>query len=291
MSAGKVYIGTIVAPAMCLFAFLFLVSHAQRAFSQEHHAKMGIPVAVSASVPLYPLAAADGGIEGTVKFRAGTNGDGDRVASYTDPSGPDVLLRAALDNIETWRFKADGPMFFDVEFNYKILDEYVCDTDPNNPAVVLHLPTTVEITVKKVHPCPMVPMKPPFVTLAVNHNGESVPPPSKVVFTIHGHSIQVSLQQGAFEVPSEISSAQTGEKVDFMAEITGDQIRISIPVAQFGNGNIWHLILEDVTFGDRFGRIVTEGVLARSSCVIAFDPKTGDGIEIFDPHCRTPIKK
>src|ERR1700678_1983948 len=133
--------------------------------------------------------------------------------------------------------------------------------------------------------------KVPTIRLTVKHNGEDVAPPTQLIFSIHGHSARLPVTSGFFEIPPEISKAGNAEKVRFQTEVDGDRILTKVGTQHFGDGGSWTLILEDSDFGPRFSRVVSKGTPALSGCALVFQPKTGDGIETFDAHCRTPIKK
>lgn len=132
---------------------------------------------------------------------------------------------------------------------------------------------------------------PSAVQLSVRHNGQEIPPPDEAVFSIDGHSIRVPIKNGIFDVPSKISKARTGETIGFRVRINGDQILTNVGPQDFLQGEHWTLILEDKDFGARFSRLVSKDTPAISGCAIIFSSKTGDGVEMFDAHCRAPIKK
>jgi outer membrane biosynthesis protein TonB len=73
--------------------------------------------------PEYPRFAIDAGIQGTVKLRVTT--DGHFVTKADAESGNPFLVRAAIDNLRSWRFARHTPRTFDVTYSYQLLDGIV----------------------------------------------------------------------------------------------------------------------------------------------------------------------
>jgi hypothetical protein len=114
-----------------------------------------LPVVVSASVPFYPTVAQKAHIDGVIRLRVTT--DGARVSSIEVITGSPMLAQIAKDNVKTWQFDQDRPTTFVTTFHYRILPSK-CDDDCNcttiePPAVVLHLPTSVEISAAQIWTC------------------------------------------------------------------------------------------------------------------------------------------
>lgn len=95
-----------------------------------------------AEVPSYPQLARTARIFGTVEIQVTVKNG--RVVNTTVESGPPVLARATVENIQTWRFYHLVNATFTTRFIYRI--ETKEPIDPQNPKVELELPTLVKIT-------------------------------------------------------------------------------------------------------------------------------------------------
>lgn len=95
-----------------------------------------------ADVPMYPQLARTARIFGTVEVQV-TVKDG-KVANTEVKSGPPVLARATVENIQTWRFYHLVNATFTTKFIYQL--ETKEPLDPQNPKVELQLPLLVKIT-------------------------------------------------------------------------------------------------------------------------------------------------
>jgi len=114
-----------------------------------------LPIVTSASVPFYPRVPQTAHIEGVVKLRIWTDGIG--VSSAKVESGPVMLGKTAEENIKSWKFEQHTPTTFEVTFRYVLLPSKCdpgcrCD-DTEHPTVVLHLPSLVEVSAKRVMTC------------------------------------------------------------------------------------------------------------------------------------------
>jgi hypothetical protein len=106
-------------------------------------------IVVSATAPRYPDTAYAGGVDGTIRIHVWT--DGVRVSKSEVLSGPMLLRQETVDNIKTWQLRQHSPADFDVTFRYTLLDSDNCYED--GAAVVMHLPTSVEISKKRTQIC------------------------------------------------------------------------------------------------------------------------------------------
>jgi hypothetical protein len=93
-----------------------------------------------ADVPLYPEPARTANIFGTVEVQV-TVKDG-AVVNAEVKSGPPLLTRSTVENIQSWRFALHANDTFTTKFIYQVAD----DGDPANPRVELQLPYQVRIT-------------------------------------------------------------------------------------------------------------------------------------------------
>jgi len=71
----------------------------------------------------YSRFAVDAGIQGAVQLRVTT--DGYSVTKIDAESGNPFLVRAAIDNLRTWRYANHTPRTFDVTYSYQLLDGIV----------------------------------------------------------------------------------------------------------------------------------------------------------------------
>jgi TonB family protein len=105
----------------------------------EHHPDLRLE---HAEVPMYPLLARTARIFGTVEVLVKVK-DG-KVISAEVKSGPPVLTRAAVENIQSWRFYPLVNAVFITKFTYQL--EMKEPLDPDNPKVELQLPLRAKIT-------------------------------------------------------------------------------------------------------------------------------------------------
>jgi hypothetical protein len=77
--------------------------------------------------------------------------DGLKVSVLDAESGPPLLVKAAKENIQSWRFEKHKPTTFLVTFQYRLEDEGTCAVD--NSTVILHLPAQVEISARALEHC------------------------------------------------------------------------------------------------------------------------------------------
>jgi hypothetical protein len=104
--------------------------------------KRPLPVVASAAVPLYPPLARAAHVQGIVHVKVTT--DGRRVIAANVEDGHKLLASAAQDNARTWEFATHDPTSFTVVYHYKL--DTKLKGDPNNPTVLLRLPTYVEVS-------------------------------------------------------------------------------------------------------------------------------------------------
>jgi len=115
--------------------------------AQAPELKATLPMVASASVPLYPPLAHTANIEGVVHVRITTDGQRVKIAHAED--GPKLLAAAAEENARTWQFAVHEPTTFTVIYKYALATKW--DSDPNNPVVVLRLPTEVQVSAIHFH--------------------------------------------------------------------------------------------------------------------------------------------
>src|SRR5690242_10965080 len=106
--------------------------------------KVALPTVADAKMPLYPPLARAARVQGVVRVRVTT--DGHRVLSAAAESGPKILAAAAEDSAHSWQFAAHEPTSFLVTFTYKLVNSL--KSGPENPTVVLRLPTEVEVSMQ-----------------------------------------------------------------------------------------------------------------------------------------------
>jgi hypothetical protein len=127
-------------------ALILLVAWALAAMAQE--SEIVLPMVAGAAVPLYPPLARVARVEGAVHVKVTT--DGHRVIATHVEDGSKLLGAAAEENVRTWQFATHDPTTFTVTYRYK-LDPNL-KGNPNNPTIVLKLPTEVEISTLPMPP-------------------------------------------------------------------------------------------------------------------------------------------
>jgi outer membrane biosynthesis protein TonB len=100
-----------------------------------------------ADVPMYPQLARTARIFGTVEVQV-TVKDG-KVVNTDVKSGPPVLAKSTVENIQSWRFYRLVNATFTTKFIYQL--ETKEPLDPQNPKVELQLPLLARITAVPVH--------------------------------------------------------------------------------------------------------------------------------------------
>ena len=120
----------------CMLAILW----AWAAVAQD--AKVALPMVAGAAVPLYPPLARAANVEGVVHVKITT--DGHCVIATQVEDGHKLLATAAEANARTWEFATHEPTTFTVTYHYKLGAKL--KSNPNNPIVILRLPTDVEIS-------------------------------------------------------------------------------------------------------------------------------------------------
>ena len=123
--------------------FLLLLTHGWTR-AQAPESKAALPMVASASVPLYPPLARTANTTGVVHVSVTT--DGHRVTSAHAQDGPKLLASAAEDNARTWQFATHEPTTFIVTYTFTLETQW--NSDPNNPVVVLRLPSEVHISAR-----------------------------------------------------------------------------------------------------------------------------------------------
>ena len=119
---------------------MVVVIWALAAMAQE--SKVALPMVAGASVPLYPPLARVAHVQGVVHVKITT--DGHRVIATKVEDGHKLLAAAADENARTWQFATHEPTTFTVTYRYKLNAKL--KGSPNNPTVVLRLPTEVEVS-------------------------------------------------------------------------------------------------------------------------------------------------
>ncbi len=120
-------------------AFMVAVLWACAAMAQD--SKVALPMVAGAAVPLYPPLARAANVQGVVHVKITT--DGHRVIATHVKDGHKLLATAADENARTWQFATHDPTTFTVTYHYKL--DAKLKGNPNNPTVILRLPTEVEI--------------------------------------------------------------------------------------------------------------------------------------------------
>jgi hypothetical protein len=119
---------------------LLIVLHAGVAQSRN----ATLPTVADAKVPLYPPLARAARVQGVVRVRITT--DGHRVVSAVAESGPRILAADAEASARSWQFTTHEPTSFMATYTYKLV--HSLKSGPENPTVILRLPTEVEVSMQ-----------------------------------------------------------------------------------------------------------------------------------------------
>lgn len=111
-------------------------------------ASIALPMVASAGVPFYPPLARQARVQGIVRVKVTT--DGHAVTATRAESGHRLLAQAAEENARTWRFAVHEPTTFTVTYRYKLVPGL--KANPNNPVVLLRLPSEVEVSTLPMPP-------------------------------------------------------------------------------------------------------------------------------------------
>jgi hypothetical protein len=109
----------------------------------DHESRLALPRVAAAAVPLYPPLARATHVEGIVHVKIKT--DGRRVVAVHVEDGHSLLAEAAEKNVQTWEFQVHEATSFTVTYHYKLVPGL--KGDPENPEVILRLPTYVEVRI------------------------------------------------------------------------------------------------------------------------------------------------
>ncbi|HJU84173.1 MAG TPA: energy transducer TonB [Holophagaceae bacterium] len=109
--------------------------------------KKHLPVVVAGDAPFYPSSAQTAGIEGIVRLRLTT--DGESVSMVEVESGKPMLVRAAQENVKTWKFRKHDPTSFAVSFQYILMPE--SGTELGTCEITMHFPSEVVIKAMHIH--------------------------------------------------------------------------------------------------------------------------------------------
>jgi len=123
-----------------LGVFVLALFWAFAAMAQK--SSVALPTVAGAAVPLYPPLARAANVQGLVHVKVTT--DGHRVIATHVEDGPKLLATAADENARTWQFATHEPATFTVTYRYRLNAKL--KGNPNNPTVVLRLPTEVEVS-------------------------------------------------------------------------------------------------------------------------------------------------
>jgi hypothetical protein len=126
------------------------------------------------------------------------------------------------------------------------------------------------------------------VKLAVKHDGKAEPTPDHVTISFAGHSVQIPLRDGRFEVPQEFVSAQ---KVTLALDVERDHVSIpDLAGTRFTAGD-WTLLLAERRYDKSYQWAVPKGAIVRQSCILVFEsPEADPGTFTFYSGCRSKHK-
>ncbi len=107
------------------------------------------PMVLAATVPSYPDVALSAGITGVVEVTV-TVRKGIVTKTETESSAHRGLVKAATQNIRTWKFATNANAVFKTTYTYEIDNEQVAAAE--NPRIELALPYSIKIIGKRVKP-------------------------------------------------------------------------------------------------------------------------------------------
>lgn len=129
--------------------------------------------------------------------------------------------------------------------------------------------------------------KPTVVKLAVMHDGQGKPTPNKITLTFNNHSIQVTVRDGEFEVPSEIKNS---ENFTLITDIGKDHIQLlDIPRVAL-QSEFWTLQLAEQRYSEDFQYAIPKGTIVSDSCILYFDSRHNENWFFTAKQCRSRIK-
>jgi hypothetical protein len=249
-----------------------------------------LPEVVQGGVPFYPPNALAARISGEVHLHLST--DGKVVTAITGESGPAILVKAAKENVGTWRFAEHAATSFDATFKYKLTDSAKCEI--RGGIVVLHLPKEVEVDGFTLPQCDMVRFarQQKFlmeqhvypVELAIMVNGKLIELPREVTISNGTESAILPTVDGMFLVPEAMRG---GAPLIFRTVIGKELIEVKgIPATALEAA--WKLTLSDSESSPELD--LPKGMNVKSACSIAFSPVDGDGTAMTVGVCRKPIE-
>ena len=127
-------------------------------------------------------------------------------------------------------------------------------------------------------------VKPVEIKLTIKYNNRIVPAPDHINLTSGDYVARVTVTDGEFDVPAEISQAKT---LCLVAVIVGSHIQMcSLSHSALAYEN-WTLYLADHRYKEH-AYAVNKGAKIHSSCMLVLDSQFIDpGTVIFQTHCRS----
>ena len=247
-----------------------------------------LPEVVQAGVPFYPADALAARLSGMVHLRVST--DGKAVTETSGQSGPAMLVKAAEENVRTWRLADHAATSFDVTFIYKLTDSAKCET--GSRGVVLHLPREIEVDGVTAH-FDMVRFtrQQKFlldqhvypVELAITVNGKPIELPREVTISNGADSAMLQTVDGMFLAPQAMRG---GAPLIFRTIIGKELIEVKgIPANSLESA--WRLTLSDSEASPELD--LPKGMSAKTACSIAFASLDGNGTSMTVGACRKPL--
>ena len=247
-----------------------------------------LPEVVQAGVPFYPSDALAARVSGEVHLHLST--DGKAVTATSEERGAAMLVKAAEENIQTWRLAPHAATSFDVTFKYRLIESAKCGY--GSGSVVLHLPMEVEVDGFASH-CDMVRFarQQKFlneqqvypVELEIKLNGKPIELPREVTISNGADSAMLQTVDGMFLVPQAMRG---GAALIFRTVVGRELIEVrGIPATALESA--WKLALADNESGAELD--LPKGMNVKSACSIAFNPVEGNGTSMTVGACRKPL--
>jgi hypothetical protein len=130
--------------------------------------------------------------------------------------------------------------------------------------------------------------EPVVVTFKVIHNGRTRPAPKHIRLSLNGHSLEMPIRNGKFQVPPEFLAAR---KVIFETDVDGSHIRLPDISGSDFTDEEWTLHLAERANNKYYQWPGSKKAYIPSTCMLQFDSVHEEpGRIYFEEHCRDKEK-
>ncbi|MGA2743168.1 MAG: energy transducer TonB [Candidatus Sulfotelmatobacter sp.] len=133
-----------------LFATLALIVSSAGVYGQDSLARQHSEIVLHADLPRYPPLAIEARLSGAVHLHVLVKNGAVTKAASDSPTEPPILVGAATENVETWRFAPGATGTFDVTYTFELRKDEGSTLE--NPRIEMELPTFVKIVARPVRP-------------------------------------------------------------------------------------------------------------------------------------------